>query len=383
MTRILRSPARYIQGAGVIEKMGGYLSDFGDTALIIISEGGMKRLSQAVEENLKASNIKYRFEIFGGECVMPEIRRLCGCAEELKASAIVGIGGGKIIDTAKAVGYYQKLPIAIVPTVASTDAPCSALSIIYKENGEFDKYLYLRESPNLVLADTAIILKAGTDLLVAGMGDALSTYYEARAVQRSGKNNQTGGKPTAAAWSLAEKAKDIILKDGLNAKIAAENHACTVAFENVVEANTYLSGVGFESGGLGAAHAIQKGLTHVPELQAVYHGVKVAFCILVQLVMENAPSEEIGELIGFLCSVGLPVTLSELGLADADDETVALIAEHSTKPGMTIFNMPFEITKEKVFAAIKAADGIGRYYRDHVVYKGNSQDGDSVYKRNI
>jgi glycerol dehydrogenase len=343
--------------------IGEYLTDLGDNAFIIISEGGIKRSSRMIESSLKNSGIRFTFEIFGGECVMTEIRRLCSCSDNFNANVIVGIGGGKILDTAKAVAHDRKLPLAIVPTVASTDAPCSAMSIIYKENGEFDRYLYLSESPNLVLVDLNTILNAGTRLLVAGMGDALATYYEARAVQRSGKNNQLVGKPTVAAWSLAEKARDILLHDGLNAKIAADIHVCTPAFENIVEVNTYLSGVGFESGGLAAAHAIQKGLTLVPDLHSVYHGFKVAFCVLVQLVMENAPLSEIDELIRFYHSVGLPSTFAELGLKNANDETIALIAENSIKAGMTIHNMPFEITKEKVFAAIKAADGIGRYYK--------------------
>jgi glycerol dehydrogenase len=236
------------------------------------------------------------------------------------------------------------------------------LSIVYRESGEFDHYLFLKESPNLVLVDTEIIVRAGVRLLVAGMGDALSTYYEARAVRRSGKDNQTGGKPTEAVFALAERCRDIILRDGENAKHAAECGVVTKAFENVVEANTYMSGVGFESGGLGAAHAIQKGLTHCPDLHSVYHGEKVAFCLVAQLVMENAPWSEMYEVLRFLKAVGLPVDFAELGVPDIDDAMLEIIAEHSTLPGMTIHNMPFEVNKGTVFAALKAADMIGASY---------------------
>ena len=61
----------------------------------------------------------------------------------------------------------------------------------------------------------------------------------------------------------------------------------------MIEANTYLSGVGFESGGLAAAHALYNGLTAIPDAHHYYHGEKVAFGTLTQLVLENAPVEEI------------------------------------------------------------------------------------------
>ena len=85
------------------------------------------------------------------------------------------------MDTAKAIGYYTHKPVAIVPTIASTDAPCSALSVLYTEEGVFDRYLFLPANPNLVLVDTDVVAAAPARLLVSGMGDALATYFEARA----------------------------------------------------------------------------------------------------------------------------------------------------------------------------------------------------------
>ena len=51
---------------------------------------------------------------------------------------VVGVGGGKILDTSKAVAYENNIPVAIVPTLASTDAPCSALAVVYSDEGVFE-----------------------------------------------------------------------------------------------------------------------------------------------------------------------------------------------------------------------------------------------------
>lgn len=81
----------------------------------------------------------------------------------------------------KLLHTIQKKPVIIVPTIASTDAPCSALSVIYTDEGVFEKYLFLPSSPDMVMVDTDIVSKAPVRLLISGMGDALATYFEARA----------------------------------------------------------------------------------------------------------------------------------------------------------------------------------------------------------
>ena len=51
------------------------------------------------------------------------------------------------------------------------------------------------------------------------------------------------------------------MNDGVAAARDVEVDALTPALERVVEANTLLSGLGFESGGLCIAHAVHNGLT--------------------------------------------------------------------------------------------------------------------------
>lgn len=286
-------------------------------------------------------------------------------AETKNCTSIVGIDGGKIFDTAKAVAFYAGLPVVIVPTVASSDSPCSSLSVIYRENGEFDRYLFLDRCPDIVLVDTAVIAKAPAKLLSAGMGDAMATYFEARACRASGSNNQTAGKPTYAASGLAEMCWRYLQREGVSALRAVEAGVCNEALETIVEVNTYMSSVGFESGGLAAAHAIQKGFTFIPQIHELYHGLKVAFCTLAQLSMEHAEKDEIDAVLHFCCDVGLPVCFADMGCENVDPALLRKAAEKACVPGSTVHNMPFPVTPDMVYSALLAADRMGSDFRNH------------------
>lgn len=104
------------------------------------------------------------------------------------------------------------------------------------------------------------------------------------------------------------------------------------------------------------------GLTVLEEYHHMYHGEKVAFGTLAQLVLENVPHEELEEIIMWCIEVGLPVTLEELGAGNVTDEQLMEVAKAASAEGDTLQNMPFTVTPESVFAAIKAADAYGRYY---------------------
>ena len=360
MASIIASPSRYIQGKGEMENLCTYAENYGTNLFVLTSPSGRKRVEPSIAKGQKDAKITY--EAFNGECCMTEINRVMDICEKAGSEVIVGIGGGKIHDTAKAVAYYMKKPVIIVPTIASTDAPCSALSVIYTDDGVFEKYLFLPASPNMVLVDTDIVSKAPERLLVAGMGDALATYFEARACKQSDASNCVGGKITRAAMALAELCYETLIDEGIDAKLAVRENICTKAVEHIIEANTYLSGIGFESGGLAGAHAIHNGLTAIPETHELYHGEKVAFGTLVQLVLEGADQDEIQEVLGFCQEAELPTTLADLGIKEVKEEQIMEVARLACSPDDTLGNMPFEVTPEDVYAAIIAADAMGRYY---------------------
>lgn len=363
MSRIIISTGKYVQGNGELNKIADYVKELGNSFFIIASENGIKRTREKIEESFKGKDCSLYFEAFNGECSKNEIDRLQKKLKQNNNNVVIGIGGGKIFDTAKAVAYYAGTPVVIVPTIAATDAPCSALSVIYTDEGVFSEYLVLPKNPDMVLVDSSIVAKAPVRLLVSGMGDALATYFEARACVRSGAVTMAGGKATKAAFALSKLCYDTLLEDGLKAKLSVINKVPTKALENIIEANTYLSGIGFESSGLAAAHAIHNGFTVIKECHELYHGEKVAFGTLVQLILENSSSEEIEEVIDFCIELGLPITLSDLGIKEINKDDIMKAAEVSCDKNDTMGNMPFKVTKEDVYAAILTADELGKMYK--------------------
>ncbi len=358
MARVFISPSKYVQGAGELDRLGEYTKVYGKKALVIISAGGKKRFGERVEASLAAAGVECAFDEFNGECSQAEIDRLVEVLKGTGSDVVLGVGGGKIFDTAKAVAAAVDVPVVVVPTIAATDAPCSALSVIYTDEGQFKEYQFFKQNPNLVLMDTEVIAKSPVRLTVSGMGDALATYFEARACKRSDAGTCAGGKVTSAAMALARLCYETLMSDGVKAKLALEAGACTESVEKVIEANTLLSGLGFESAGLAGAHAIHNGMTAMPETHAFYHGEKVAFGTLTQLVLENA--DELYEVLDFCVEVGLPVTFAQLGVADASYERVLEVARLACADNDTLHNMPFEVTPEKVANAMLAADAYGR-----------------------
>lgn len=357
MTKIIGSPGRYIQGKGTLQNLRQYTVAFGEKLFVLVSPSGKKRVAPLIQGAQQKGALYY--DIFNGECTHKEIQRITQACKAAQCQVVIGIGGGKIHDAAKAAADNLKLPVVIVPTVASTDAPCSALSVIYDENGTVADCLYFPKNPDMVLVDTELISKGPSRLFAAGMGDALSTYFEARACMRSGKGNCVGGKSTLAAFSLAKLCYDTLQCQGRRALIAVREGLCTKAVEEVIEVNTYLSGIGFESGGLAAAHAIHNGLTVIEETHAFYHGEKVAFGTIAQLVLENASSRELADVIGFCMDTGLPVTLGEIGVNGEDTEKIKKAAEVSLESD-SMHNMPFSVSAEDVYMAIMGADAMGR-----------------------
>lgn len=219
------------------------------------------------------------------------------------------------------------------------------------------EFRLFRRNPDLVLVDTQVIAQSPACLLVAGMGDTLSTWFEAKTCVEGGVRNMRGGASTRSALALAQLCYRTLLEDGADALVALRIKSVTGDLKRIAEVNTLLSGLGFESSAL-AAHAVHNGLTAVPETRPYLYGEKVAFGVLVQLVLDGQPHSIIEEVLRFSTFVGLPVILAEIGLQQMMPDMLERVAIRSTVKGETINIEPFGVTPEMVADAIRAANAM-------------------------
>ena len=272
MTYAIKAPARYAQGAGELANLRRSAKKLGNKFLVICTDNSRGRFGAQVEASLAEQEKEVVFTTFHGEATKDEVFAKMDECRAQGCDVVVGMGGGKALDTAKAVAENLGLPCVIIPTVASNDAPCSGVAVLYNDAGVVIKAVLMRRNPDLVLVDTGIIANAPRRLFAAGLGDALSTWFEARACKNSGARTMARGNVSNTGLMMARLCYDLLMEKGRDALAAVERHEVTPALEDVVEATIYLSGLGFENGGLAAAHAVNDGFAQEPQA----HGTTAA-----------------------------------------------------------------------------------------------------------
>jgi glycerol dehydrogenase len=356
--RSFASPALYVQRAGELARLGTHVKPLGSKALVVLDPVMFDHHAEAISTTLAAAGVTAVCEKFKGECCSEEVERVSASARSSGATVLVGVGGGKTADTTKLAAMATEARLVIVPTIASTDAPCSAIAVRYDSHGVYQQSHALARHPDVVVVDSAVVAKAPVRFLVAGIGDALSTWFEARSNLDSHAANLVapGLPPTLAGVAIARACHDVLMRDALAAKLAVEKGALTPAVENIIEANTLLSGLGFENCGVSAAHGIHDGLTVLDATHAFLHGEKVAFGILCLLMLEGRPLAEVNDTALFLARLGLPTRLADINLAGVSRHDLTRVAAAALAPGSATWKVAVPLSIDLVCDAIIATD---------------------------
>ena len=364
MTQVMGCCGKYVQGYGVLHDLNKYVDWMGSKFLVVASKNRMRDLKDTISVALAGKEVS--FYEFSGECSWSNIQKLMDAAQSFGAQTLIGIGGGKVVDSVKAAAFKGGLlNEVIIPTIAATDAYTSAASCIYDEQTHMmTEAINSPKNPDLVLVDTEILLKAPVRQFVSGMGDALSTYVGGLVCQDNYFNNHHGGVGTHSALAIAKLSYDMLFRYGRQAKLAAEKRALSDAYNAIIEVNILMSGMGFENNGSSSDHSFYFGTLALPDREEyVYHGEGVAFSPCCQLVMQGASNEQLDEVYRFCRDVGLPITFDDMHLSDLTDEEYDIMTKAALEQGF-IHNQPFEVTYEKVLGAYKAADAIGHLYHE-------------------
>jgi glycerol dehydrogenase len=335
--------------------LGDELSRIGSSPLALVDRAVTHRIRAAVDGAVDIIEVD-------AICTWNAVEQARAVIRKKSATVVAAIGGGKVIDTVRAACHYEDVPFASVPTIVASDAPTSSLAVVYSEDGSVDRDFFVRSNPALVLVDSQLIVEAPVRFFVAGIGDALSTWFEASSCQRSGKGNILGRQGTSLAYVIARHCFDTILQHGAAAVSHCMAGLVTPQVEEVIEANVLLSGLGFESGGVAAAHAIHHGLTTIHGTHRFLHGEKVAIGVQASLFLKSCPPSEIDQVYSFCASVGLPLRLSDIGVDAGNGVELQHCAERACKPGEIMHNEPFVVTPAMVVTALRAADAWGANY---------------------
>jgi glycerol dehydrogenase len=361
MKMVFIAPRKYVQGRGVLAEIGPYLKMLGKRPLLLWDSMVKGLVGETVLTSVAKAGLEPVDVAFTGEATREEAKRVGQIVRDRKADAVVGLGGGKVIDIAKAVTFAEGTKLMTVPTIAATDAPTSAATVWYDANSNFVSFECWPFNPDIVLVDTQVIAKGPPRAFSAGMGDALSTWVEAQASYKTRAGNIAGGIATQAAMAIARLGYDILMQYGVEALRAVQQGIVTPAVEKVVETNVLHSGLGFESGGLATAHMVANPLSNVPECKGLMHGEKVGFGIVTQLCLdEDTDVAEMYRIVDFEIAIGLPVTFADLNLEGVTRDRLQVIGDACGGPGSLCHNHCFKVTPDSAVDAMYAADALGR-----------------------
>ena len=361
MPNVMIAPRKYVQGRHVLTEIGSYLSALGTKPLLLWDATVREIVGETILNSVKEAGLQVVDVLFEGDSTRGEVERVTQLMRDSGADIAVGVGGGKTLDTAKAAAAAVGAKVVTCPTIASNDSPTSSFTVWYDDDGNCTGFESWGVNPDLVLVDTQVIANGPVRAFVAGMGDALGTWLEAEACQKTHAGNLAGGQATMAAMAIARLCYDVLMEHGLDAKRAVENKVVTPAVEKVVEANVLLSGLGFESGGVATAHMVANCLPSFPECHGLMHGHEVGFGVVTQLCLDDEMDVATrNAIVDFQIAVGLPVTFADLGLDGVTRERLQSIGDVCASEGSLCENHPFKVTAESLVDAMIAADALGR-----------------------
>ncbi len=347
------APAQVMRGFEILQEAGPILARYGQRPLLVGGERSLSILRPRLLPVLEQQTLVSLEVSYGKDCSEKSLGRMRQAVAAHNADFILGVGGGKALDAAKLLAYQCSLPIITIPTTAATCAAWTALSNVYTETGAFQYDVGLPHCPNLLLLDYEVIATAPTRTLIAGIGDALAKWYEASV--SSGHSQQT---LIIAAVQQARILRDILLQKSVD----AISQPGSTVWQEVVDATVLMAGV---IGGMGgaqcrtvAAHAVHNGLTHLSKVHNSLHGDKVAYGILVQLRLEELlqgsqlAASARQQLIKFYQTIGLPLTLKDLGLGSVSLDALEKAAEVACAPESDIHRLPFAVNPVQLLSAM-------------------------------
>lgn len=359
-TDIITLP-RFLFGRGVYGRFPALCRELGKTFVVVGGVTGMEKGLPSLTEALKGTDMELLAALpFGGACTQTAMDRLTAEITPMKPDFIVGMGGGKAIDTAKGVAFAMQLPLVSLPTLVSNCAPITALSVVYREDGPFDRFMFFDGPPALTMVDLEIAAHAPDKYFRAGMGDTLAKHLESTFSARGDKLGEGMDHMSAIGVALSSTCYGPILQYGREALDEVLRHEAGPAMEicarSIIVSAGLVSLMANDDYNCALAHATCYGLQlfdHVEE--NCLHGDLVAYGALVQLVLDGQ-TQQAKELQNFLKTLGTPVTLAEMNVPLDRTLLASTLIEAATGPDMA--HIPYPITPDMVYDAMVRVESL-------------------------
>ncbi|MGX9417875.1 iron-containing alcohol dehydrogenase family protein [Vibrio sp. WJH972] len=350
---VLSFPATFYRGNGSIERLKDVVEKFGSRAFVIGGQRALEATMPLIDSRDLGLDVVDTMW-FGGECTYKNADQLISVIRGHSVNFIIGVGGGKSMDTCKLVAEKVGLPLVVIPTIAATCAAVAALSVIYDDKGHYLDFHDLKQAPDVVILDPQIIAKAPARWLSAGLGDTLAKLYEYRVVEKSNPDCSLN----MSASHNSQLCFDVIAKYGGEAIQSLENEQPSFALEQVMDAIfiyagfTSIMGVGNH---VAAAHGLYNGFTVIDKTRHFGHGLLVGYGNLCLLALENRSDDEIVSAIELAKACGVPTSLSSI--ADLTKSELQQVVDAAIDTP-DIQDMPFTMTSQDLISAMERVDDL-------------------------
>lgn len=274
---IVKSPMRYYQGYDIISNLRDYTSYLGSSCLVVSSKNGLIRYESLI----------YKYLTVRGCDVTYCDYESCKIIKSTDRDFIIGIGGGTVIDEVKRLSNDSDCPCVIIPTVLSSDAACNSIIVPKKYDDRDTMIIRANRSPEIVIADTKILIDSPIEYAASGIGDALATYYEAYSSSITTGYTMTHSTVAPSMIARANNLIDELLSITIGAFNSMKTHSVGNKFEKLVYYILYESSVLSENCGIGIAHAFSLAYDEVFPSNKISHGAKVSFGLLLHLTILN------------------------------------------------------------------------------------------------
>jgi len=351
-TSLRIAPRRFTVCEGVGDRIEAFLREQSgiSSVTVIGGERGYAAVRAELDAAFERVGVEAVYRSFEGECTVSAVRRHRGATDG--PDLVVGVGGGKALDTAKLVAE-GRCPVVTVPTSAATSAGWAALSVVYDDEGCYRGGIPLAGCPDALVLDPSAVADAPARYLANGVMDASAKFFETSLIDRD-----EVGPLGALGRSVAQDLYARPLRDYATTAVAdARDGEVTPALEVVSEA--VVAGPGVAAGLLSdrtyltMPHVFCYTLLPFGSVQSdSFHGERVAYGVLVLQALLDRPAPDLRALKRWYESLGESMTLANLGAG-----AVSIDRLGRTVYDRLAFNLlPRSVSASDVIAAIETVE---------------------------